>query len=64
MHKGFLSCTKKHCEMSSPEGDPPPQSPFGDGLVMTVVSAAQATYEVSWEWIKRATLELPWLSTG
>lgn len=49
LHKGFLSYTKKHCEMSNPEGDPPPQSPFGDGLVMAVVSAAQAKYEVSWE---------------
>lgn len=40
LYKGFLSYTKKHCEMPNPERDPPPQSPFGDGLVMTMVRAA------------------------
>ena len=50
--------------MSNPERDPPPQSPFGEGLVMTMVSAAQVKYEVSWEWIKTGALGLPWWSTG
>ena len=50
--------------MSNPERDPPPQAPFGEGLVMTTVSAAQVKYEVSWEWIKNGALELPWWSTG
>ena len=49
LHEAFLSYTKKHCEMSNPERDPPPQAPFGEGLVMTTVSAAQVKYEVSWE---------------
>ena len=50
--------------MSNPERDPPPQSPFGEGLVMTMVSAAQVKYEVSWQWIKTGALGLPWWSTG